>query len=654
MTERERICLFAGTTEGRRLARILAPAADTTVCVATEYGEVLLDGIAGIEVRKGRMDGDEMAAFFAGRGFSRVIDATHPYAALVTENIRAAAGKAGIPVLRVLREADREIPNAVYVNSVEEARDHLAGREGNIFLTTGSKELASYIGLDMERVWARVLPTVNALESCAAAGIPSSHIIAAQGPFSEEINLAEMKSIGAKFMVTKASGKVGGFDEKIAAAKKAGVVPVIIGRPPEIEGMTLAGALKELGKTLPLKKTEVKIVGIGPGAEDLMTARAKEAIREADLVIGAKSVAGPFGAGRETVFAFTPLGILEALEAHPEAALAAVLMRGDTGFYSGAKKLTDALEGYDTEIIPGVSSVAAFAAELGVSWDDAALLSLHGREGDLVRTVEENPKTFVLTGGENTPGRLCETLADCGLGNVRAAVGERLSYPDARISSGTAGELRGREFDGLSLMYLENDAAARPYRFGIPDGEFVRSDVPMTKSEVRAVSLSKLAPPEDALIWDVGAGTGSVSVECAFAAPKGAVWAVEKEADACQLIRQNAAKFRVGNLTVVEGTAPEALADLPAPTHVFIGGSSGNLSEIIALILEKNPAARIVLNAVTLETQAEAAECAKKFGFETYETVSVSVARSKKMGRYHMMSAQNPVTVVTLAGGNPT
>jgi precorrin-6Y C5,15-methyltransferase (decarboxylating) len=175
----------------------------------------------------------------------------------------------------------------------------------------------------------------------------------------------------------------------------------------------------------------------------------------------------------------------------------------------------------------------------------------------------------------------------------------------------------------------------------------------MTKSEVRAVSLSKLAPPEDALIWDVGAGTGSVSVECAFAAPKGTVWAIEKEADACLLIRQNAAKFRVGNLTVVEGTAPEALADLPAPTHVFIGGSSGNLSEIIALILEKNPAARIVLSAVTLETQAEAAECAKKFGFETYETVTVSVARSKKMGRYHMMTAQNPVTVVTLAGGNP-
>ena len=277
MTERERICLFAGTTEGRRLARILAPAAETTVCVATEYGEILLDGIAGIEVHKGRMNEDEMADFFAGRSFTRVIDATHPYAALVTENILAAAGKAGIPVLRVLREADREIPNAVYVNSVEEARDHLAGREGNIFLTTGSKELASYIGLDMERVWARVLPTANALESCAAAGIPSSHIIAAQGPFSEEINLAEMKSIGAKFMVTKASGKVGGFDEKIAAAKKAGVVPVIIGRPPEIEGMTLAGALKELGKTLPLKKTEVKIVGIGPGAEDLMTARAKEA-----------------------------------------------------------------------------------------------------------------------------------------------------------------------------------------------------------------------------------------------------------------------------------------------------------------------------------------------------------------------------------------
>ncbi|MBQ3815492.1 MAG: precorrin-6A reductase, partial [Clostridia bacterium] len=314
MSERERICLFAGTTEGRQLARILAPAAELTVCVATEYGEILLDGIAGIEVRAGRMDEGEMASFFHQQCFSRILDATHPYAALVTENIQAAAKEAGIPVLRILRETDREIPDAVYVNSVEEARDWLAAREGNVFLTTGSKELGSYIGLDWERVWARVLPTAAALEACAQAGIPSSHVIAAQGPFSEEINLAEMKSIGARYLVTKASGKAGGFDEKIRAARTAGVTPVIIGRPAQIEGLTLADALRELGKTLPLRKTAVKIVGIGPGAEDAMTARAREAVRTGDLLLGAKSVVGSLGAGRETVFAYTPDKILEALE----------------------------------------------------------------------------------------------------------------------------------------------------------------------------------------------------------------------------------------------------------------------------------------------------------------------------------------------------
>ncbi len=654
MNERERICLFAGTTEGRQLARILAPSTELTVCVATEYGEILLDGIAGIEVRAGRMDEGEMASFFRERRFSRILDATHPYAALVTENIQAAAKEAGIPVLRILRETDREIPDAVYVNSVEEARDWLAEREGNVFLTTGSKELGSYIGLDLERVWARVLPTAAALEACAQAGIPSSHVIAAQGPFSEEINLAEMKSIGARYLVTKASGKAGGFDEKIRAARTAGVTPVIIGRPAQIEGLTLADALRELGKTLPLRKTAVKIVGIGPGAEDAMTARAREAVRTGDLLLGAKSVVGSLGAGRETVFAYTPDKILEALESHPEAALAVVLMRGDTGFYSGAKKLTDALSDVDVEIIPGVSSVSCFAAKLGVSWDDAALVSLHGRSVDLLRTVSENRRTFALTGGENTPGRLCETLAAGGLGAVRVTVGERLSYPDERITAGTANELQGREFDSLSVLYLENDDAARPFRCGIPDEEFLRGDVPMTKSEVRAVSLSKLAPPEDAVIWDIGAGTGSVSVECAFAAPKGWIYAVEKEADACELIRQNAAKFRLGNLTVIEGTAPEALRDLPAPTHAFIGGSSGNLSEIIAALLGKNPAVRIVLNAVTVETRTEAALAAKEFGFAVCETAEINVSRARKLGRYHMMTAQNPVTVVTLAGGRQT
>ncbi|MBE6725856.1 MAG: precorrin-6A reductase [Ruminococcaceae bacterium] len=673
----ERICLFAGTTEGRRLAEILGGAASrcgealsVTVCVATEYGEILLDGIPGIEISAGRMDAGEMAALFRKEGFSRILDATHPYAELVTENIRTAADECGIPVLRILRDCDRGDGSAyVHVPSVEAARDYLMKREGTVFLTTGSKELSSYIGLDMERVWARVLPTPSSLASCQAAGIPTAHIIAAQGPFSEEINLAELKRTGAAYLVTKASGKNGGFDEKIRAARAAGAVPVVIGAPAEENGLSLDEAIAELEQQLalpvPLSASgrRVTVIGIGPGGSSLLTAEAKEALRDCDAVIGAKSVADSLDpdltlTGRKPVFfEFLPEKIRAALASHPSVRRAAVVMRGDTGFYSGTKKLLDALEGdgFEVTVLPGISSVSLFAARLGVSWDDAALVSLHGRRGNLVGTVDRNRKVFCLAGGENTPAALCERLSAFGLGSVRVAVGERLSYPEGqeRITRGTAEEIArsGMEFDPLSLLYIENDHAARRMRIGIPDGEFIRGDTPMTKSEVRAVSLSALALPADAVVYDVGAGTGSVSVECALAAPDGVVYAVEKEPDAAELIRQNRVKFRAENIEVVEGFAPDALRDLPAPTHAFIGGSSGNLTEIVALLLEKNPDVRIVLNAVTVETQAEAAETAKKFGFAVYETVSVSIARSKKMGRYHMMTAQNPVTVVTLAGG---
>ena len=648
---REKLCLFAGTTEGRQLAELLSGAADLTVCVATEYGEVLLDGIPDIEIRTGRMTADEMEPFFNSGHFTRILDATHPYAALVTENIREAAERAGIPVMRILRDCDGKVAGAEYVPSVEAARDFLMAREGRIFLTTGAKELSSYVGLDMERVWARVLPTQSSLDACAAAGIPSAHIIAAQGPFSEEINLAEMKQIGARYMVTKASGKAGGFGEKIRAAKAAGVLPVIVGLPEQTEGVSLDEAVAELGKTLSLPGRKVSVIGIGPGGPGCLTAEAKDELFACDAVIGARSVAESAAVGKPLFFEFLPEKIRAVLDAHPAIRRAAVVMRGDTGFFSGAKKLLGALGGYEVTLFAGVSSVSLFAARLGVSWDDAALISLHGRDSNLIHAVAASRKVFALTGGENTPAVLCQRLCEFGLGHLQAAVGEKLSYPDERIIRGTAEELSAGEYDALSVLYIENDAPDFRVRHGIPDDEFIRGEVPMTKSEVRAVSMAALDLPPDAQVYDIGAGTGSVSVECALTAYAGHVWAVEKEADAAELVRQNRVKFRAENLSVIEGTAPDALKDLPAPTHAFIGGSSGNLREIIAALLEKNPGVRIVLNAVTLETQAEAAACAAEFGFALYETVSVSVARARKLGRYHMMTAQNPVSVITLAGG---
>lgn len=187
------------------------------------------------------------------------------------------------------------------------------------------------------------------------------------------------------------------------------------------------------------------------------------------------------------------------------------------------------------------------------------------------------------------------------------------------------------------------------------DSRFVRGNIPMTKSEVRAVSLAKLSLFPGAVFWDVGAGTGSVSVEAGLYLRQvggGAVYAVERNQEGIRLIEENREKFLPGweGFHVISGTAPDALSSLPAPTHVFIGGSGGKLHAIIRQVLEKNREARIVVNSITAETTAECLEAVEAFGFSDYEFVQVSVSRLEKAGRYHMHRSQNPVYIIRLEG----
>ena len=189
---------------------------------------------------------------------------------------------------------------------------------------------------------------------------------------------------------------------------------------------------------------------------------------------------------------------------------------------------------------------------------------------------------------------------------------------------------------------------------GLEDEAFLRDKVPMTKSEVRSISLSKLQLTEDAVVYDVGAGTGSVSIEIALQAAEGEVYAIEKKEEAAALLEKNKRKFAADHLHIIRGLAPEALADLPAPTHVFIGGSSGNLKEILEAVLAKNPHVRIVINAIALETVAEALDCLKTLPVKETDVAAVSVAKAKELGRYHMMMGQNPVYVISCTGGNPS
>ena len=455
-----RFCVFAGTAEGRALVELLcAGGAEVTACVATEYGGTLLPASERLRVSARPLPEEEIRAMLRRERFDLVIDATHPYAAHITETLARVCAEEGAEYLRLLRAGEDRPAGAVWVEDAAAAAAYLAERPGPILFTTGAKELGRFAGIPGfgDRAYARVLPMEDSLRACREAGLAPSHILAMQGPFSREMNRAMIRAVDAAFVVTKDSGAAGGFGEKAAAAAEAGAVLVVIGRPPQ---------------------------------------------------------------------------------------------------------------------------------RAGLSYEEVA---------DLLR--------------------------------------ERYGIAAAQVPA-----LR--------------PAAGRTVTHGLPDEVFLRAEgVPMTKCEVRSVCLSKLALTRDAVCWDIGAGTGSVAVEMGLQAREGHVYAVERREDAAALIGENARRLGAGNVTTVRGAAPEACAGLPAPTHVFIGGSGGRMEEIITLALGKNPGVRIVATAVTLETAAELTACLRRFPAERTEVLSLQAARGRAAGAYHLMTAQNPVYIFVMRGG---
>lgn len=233
-----RLWLLGGTVEGRELAGALsASAIPVVLTVATDYGKELVPPLPGVEVRAGRLDREEMVRLIGREGIGAVIDATHPYAAEVTQNARAAAVRAGVPYIRCVRPAAVSpcSDNIVTVRDYAAAVSYLAEREGNVFVATGSKELRQFLRLEhyQERLYARVLPVPEVISACLELGIKGTHLMAMQGPFSAELNKAMFKMAGARFLVTKDGGKAGGLEEKLAAAVDLGMEVILIQRPEE-------------------------------------------------------------------------------------------------------------------------------------------------------------------------------------------------------------------------------------------------------------------------------------------------------------------------------------------------------------------------------------------------------------------------------------
>ena len=654
-----KVLLFAGTTEGREIAEgCRGKDIELTVSVATAYGETLLEPADNVRVVSGRKDADGIAVLIRDTGAELVIDATHPYAAEVTGILKEVCAQAGVAYLRVLRGEDHEdLKGCVLVDDTKGAVTYLDGTEGNVLLTVGSKELSAYTAVRdwQTRLYARVLPLPASVEVAFGLGFEGRRLICMQGPFTEAVNEAMLRMLDIRYLVTKDTGAAGGFAEKIRAARACGVTPVVIRRPLEESGVSVAACLRLLSERCGWKAEAAKritILGVGLGDPGSLTKAAEDACRAADLIVGAKRVTDALARFGKPVRNAVAARDIEAILRTTPGENVVVAMSGDTGFYSGTKSLLPLIQDLKPAVLPGISSVAAFAARVGVSWDDALLLSAHGRPCNYVTKIRRSPKTIVLVGGDRGVVDLLGALTDNGLGQLPVTVGENLSYPEERITRGAASELAKGTFAPLSLVLVENpDARGAVLTQGRSDEDFLRTEVPMTKSEVRSVTLSKLRLTRDALCWDVGAGTGSVSLEMAEVCEDGRVYAVERKAEACALIEENKKHLGVTNVTVVQGAAPDALRDLPAPTHAFIGGSGGELKDIMALILAKNPAARMVVNTVTAETFAAAMDAVRTLPVTDVEIVEISVARGRKVGGYHLMTAQNPVYLFSCQGG---
>lgn len=408
---------------------------------------------------------------------------------------------------------------------------------------------------------------------------------------------------------------------------------------------------------------KVTIIGAGPGNPDLLSRAALDAIDIADVVIGAHRALVGIDVPPDVVRCEL-VKTADIIAALTDAALwqrAVVVMTGDVGLFSGARRLVEALSGdarVDVRIIPGISSASYLAARLARPWQDWRFASAHGVACDIVAEAERTGELFLVTSGGEDPSRLSGELVQAGFGDARVTVAERLSYPDERITCATASEIAGQTFDDLNVMLIEfaggagSPANSRwPYASsGIPDELFIRGDVPMTKQEVRAVALAKLRLTATDTVWDVGAGTGSVSIEAALVARVGSVWAVERNAAGVRLIRENADAFGCGNVHAVPGVAPEALAKLPVPDAVFVGGSAGELPSIVEAALEKNSQVRLCVPCVTVETLTEACALLSGSRFKGFEACQVSAARAEAVGSHHLMKAQNPVFLVSARG----
>ncbi len=513
------VIIFGGTTEGRLLAEACAERKiQAVVCVVSDYGKWVLPESPWLNIHRQAMTEAEMVSMIQNEHPRMVMDATHPYAAVVTEHVSEACRTTGVQYIRIARAKSPELAlnqynkcsygeencntencnkencntensnteahntysrhvrkepilnrqDVIWKETVEAAVEYLQTVEGSVFVTTGSKELETYTHLPdySARLYVRVLPGSENLAVCESLGICGNHVIAMQGPFSREMNVAMLHQTGASYLVTKEAGAAGGFQEKIEAALECGVTPIVIGRPKKPEGITLEEGITFLNQEFGINDLPVQLnlVGIGMGGSGQMTQEAVAVLRQSEIILGAERMIQSVetiapGIPKEPIY--LSRDVLQWLESHREYRKISVVYSGDTGFYSGAKTLLKDLKQSDqhhhiqTTVYPGISTAAYLCAKLQTSWDDVYLASAHGRVQDELELLRHHDRVLLLLGGEDAVKNLCRKLAGNGYAKVTVSVGERLSYPDERIVTGNAEDVQDYSFGSLTAVLLE-------------------------------------------------------------------------------------------------------------------------------------------------------------------------------------------------------
>ncbi len=367
-----------------------------------------------------------------------------------------------------------------------------------------------------------------------------------------------------------------------------------------------------------------------------------------------------------------------------------LLASGDPLLFGIGRRMITEFGSENVEIHPDLSSMQEAFARINEAWDDAVFISLHGGPDiakrrtlpyeveDIPRLLEHSGKMGVLTDRENNPvviGRVLQSAFHSPKSSIIMFVCERLGYPDEKITRGAPEEITGMSFSDPNVVIIqktekreqktgeekqgkEEVRSSGPefhapqaalfresIRFGLTEDDILHSRGSITKDEVRAVTIHKLRVPQKGTFWDIGAGSGSLSLEAARLCPGLRIIAVEKDGDRIGTLRSNVFRFNIGNVDVIHGTAPDALRGLPGPDRVFVGGSGGNLNEIVEFAAKKMPSGIMVVNAVAIDTLHDAVSCLESLGFAV-EVSEVSVSRSKVVAGKRLLSALNPVFVV--------